>query len=193
MGKRSGDRYSPPVNLAVRLVLIAALFVGCGRPDPSEDTPRTSESDYRVKRLREDTELELQDLRGRWLAAEALLTKQRSSTRALEQRLDHSDDHLERTLAEMTVELGALRAEVEVLRSSARPADGPSDSVLDRLAASYEEIYCLRRQGAEEAVGSVYRRYGFDGPDEWGAAWQQAARNEAFERRVSTRVERLCP
>ncbi|MFT7625403.1 MAG: hypothetical protein ACI9WU_004594 [Myxococcota bacterium] len=177
-------------GVSVLLFLVAA---GCGREEPTPRSAGGSEADYQVRRLREDTEIELQDLRGRWLAAEGLLAKQRLTGRGLEQRLDHTDDHLERRLAELQLEAGTLRAELELLRASAHRPEPVQDHMIDRLASSYEEIYCLRKQGAEEAVAGVYRRYGFDSADEWASAWQSAARSEAFERRVATRVERLCP
>lgn len=173
-------------------VWICLLAVACDGQESTPVEPASNEADHQVRRLREDTEIELQDLRGRWLAAEGLLARQRRSTLALEQRLDHTDDHLERRLAELEVELGSLRAQIDVLERLAWRS-APRDTQLERLARSYEEIFCLRKRGAEESVAAVYRRYGFEDADGWAEAWARAARNEAFEREVSARVERLCP
>ncbi len=174
------------------LIFVVAGVVSCDRRETPPPAAAASEADYQVKRLREDTEIELQDLRGRWLAAEGLLTLQRDETKALRTLLNEEHEKYAERLDRMDVALGALVAELESVKNAA-PEPAPRETVLDRLARSYEEIHCLRRQGAEEAVAAVYRRYGFEDVQAWSQAWQQAARSESFEREVSARVERLCP
>ncbi len=173
-------------------LLLLTSTAACDRRESTPQEPAPSEADFQVKRLRDDTEIELQDLRGRWLAAEGLLTVQHNDIKALREQLTGRSAEIDDRLGRIETGLGTLQAEIEALRGSVhRPP--PRDTVLERLARSYEEVHCLRRQGAEEAVAAVYRRYGFADVDEWAEAWQQAARSEAFEREVSTRVERLCP
>jgi hypothetical protein len=150
------------------------------------------ETQQQVKRLREDTEIELQDLRGRWLATEGLLTTQRNLLKKLNDTHATASNGQTAKLAALELALGALAAQLEQLRRQAGlPLAG--DDEQDRLARSYEEIYCLRKRGAEESVAAVYKRYGFNDAASWSKAWEKAAASETFERAVSDRVKRLCP
>ena len=151
------------------------MLVGLGCDQSSSSSLPTSrpEMDQQVKRLREDTEIELRDLRGRWLAVEGMLTQQRDrlaqdhkSQNSLVQRVDER-------LAQMEVRLGALEADIDALKRITR-APSEMNDVLERLARSYEEIYCLRKRGQEEAIGAVYGRYGFEDQSSWSKAWMQA-------------------
>ena len=173
---------------------MAAVVVIQGCDGSSEDAATVSqlEAQQQIKRLREDTEIELKDLRGRWLATEGLLTRQREILKSLKAQLSTGSQNSNAKLAEFELSIGALSAEVERLRRSAGLPTTEEDEER-RLARSYEEIYCLRKRGAEESVGSVYKRYGFADAAAWSSAWQRVSRNETFEREVSERVRRLCP
>lgn len=181
-----------PLRRSLVTLLCGLAVVACDRPERKPPPPTSTESDHQVRRLREDTEIELQDLRGRWLAFEGLLTRQRDTLRDVLARQEQDEDQLRQEVARLDVALGAMSAELALLRELATRPEPPDDT-LARLARSYEEIYCLRRQGAEESVGAVYPRYGFSSAEAWAEAWQRAARSESFEREVASRVERLCP
>lgn len=174
------------------LILAAIALTGaCDRREPTSPPART-EVDQQVKRLRDDTELELQDLRGRWLAAEGILTELREQLRRLDAEARSALLQRDQRVAALEASLTTVQAELEEARR-AIPGPAPADTVLERLARCYEEIACLRKRGAEESVAGVYRRYGFPDVESWAEAWQAASRSEAFEREVQERVERLCP
>jgi len=148
--------------------------------------------DQHVRRLREDTEIELRDLRGRWLAAEAMLTKMTDKLAKAQRTQELLIKRVDERLAQMEVRLGAMEAELDSLK---RHSKAPSEVTeeLDRLARSYEEIHCLRKRDSEAQIGAVYRKYGFENAEAWSAAWSNAARDMEFERLVNARVLVLCP
>jgi uncharacterized protein YhaN len=172
-------------------VIIVCVW-GCDQSDtPALPTSRT-EMDQQVKRLREDTEIELRDLRGRWLAVEGLLTKQRDRLAQDQRSLENLVKRVDEQLAQMEVHLGSMEADINALKRITREPSAIND-VLERLARSYEEIYCLRKRGQEEQVGAVYGRYGFEDLSTWSKAWTEAARSLEFEQEVNARVAVLCP
>ena len=174
-------------------VIVASLaLAGCDRDRGAPPPPPRTEPDQQVKRLRDDTEIELQDLRGRWLATEAMLTRERDELKKMKLQVASDTKRIEDRLTFAEVEIGWRDGRMRELEVKAA-AEAPPPSVEDRLARSYEELYCLRKQGAEEGVAEVYRRWGFESPEQWADAWQRAARSNAFERDVRARVDRLCP
>lgn len=178
------------------MVVLWLMAASCGRPEPTSSPPApTAELDQQVKRLRTDHEVQLRDLRGRWLAAEGTLTRVRDTLKQVEASGGTNLQRLEQQITGVEVALGHIVAEIESLkRKQPEPQDRPPEvTELDRLKRSYEEIHCLQKRGALESVADVYRRYDFLDADAWAAAWSQAARSEAFERDLSARVERLCP
>lgn len=182
------------IALAITLAIAVLLGPGCNEPQHAPERPQTGEVDHQVNRLRDDTELEMHDLRGRWLAAEGLLTRQKLSLDEARQAIKDQTESMETRLVLMEIEFDSVRAQLEAAKTEPAPAvDESKKDRLNRLARSYEELHCLRRRGAEEDALTVYLRYGFEDADEWGAAWREAARSEAFEEEVSARVERLCP
>ena len=180
--------------VSVFMAAIVALTIpaGCDTSDPSPLPVSAPEMDQQVRRLREDTEIELRDLRGRWLAAEGMLTKMTDKLSKAQSTQELLIKRVDERLAQMEVRLGAMEAEVDGLKRLSKSPSEMSDE-LDRLARSYEEIHCLRKRGLETRVGSVYRNYGFDNAEKWSAAWSRAARDMEFERLVNARVEALCP
>ena len=121
------------------LAVLMLVGLGCDQSSSSSLPTSRPEMDQQVKRLREDTEIELRDLRGRWLAVEGMLTQQRDrlaqdhkSQNSLVQRVDER-------LAQMEVRLGALEADIDALKRITR-APSEMNDVLERLARSYEEI-----------------------------------------------------
>ena len=172
--------------------MISVCILGCDQSDtPTLPTSRT-DMDQQVKRLREDTEIELRDLRGRWLAVEGMLTKQRDRLAQDQRSLDELVKRVDERLAQTEVRLGSMEADIDALKRITREPNAMND-VLERLARSYEEIYCLRKRGQEEQVGAVYGRYGFEDPSSWSKAWAAAARGLEFEQEVNARVAVLCP
>ncbi len=167
------------------------LFLGCDREESAPLRVIDDNSEHQISRLREDLGIELEDLRGRWLAAEGLLTEYQSTIKSLESSQESARTELDERLQRAEVTLTQLEA--DILEAAQRAQAAPPDDVLDRLQSAYEEIYCLHQRGADEEIEAVYRRYGFKNADEWGAAWHRAARSPAFEREVRARVERLCP
>ena len=73
--------YAPNMRVQSSLILWGAVSIlcssGCSKSETHKRPAITDEIGQPVKRLREDTESELQDLRGRWLATEALLIRLR--------------------------------------------------------------------------------------------------------------------
>jgi chromosome segregation ATPase len=149
------------------------------------------EPDHQVRRLREDLGIELEDLRGRWLAAEGLLTEYQSTLTQLDTSQQETQERLQERLSRIETVLTQLEVDITELSQTRSPA--PVDDTLIRLQSAYEEIHCLYQRDAEEAIPDVYRRYGFENADMWAESWQRAARSPAFERKVKARVERLCP
>ena len=193
---KTAQAHSPPnafPRFAVWCVTLTLACVwGCDQSDtPALPTSRT-DMDQQVKRLREDTEIELRDLRGRWLAVEGMLTKQRDRLAEDQRSLKALVKRVDERLAQMEVHLGSMEADIDALKRITRDP-GAMDDVLERLARSYEEIYCLRKRGQEEQVATVYGRYGFKDKSSWSKAWTEAARSLEFEQEVNARVAVLCP
>ncbi len=184
------------VRAVVRVFLAAmmafSITTGCDTSDPPPLPVSTPEMDQHVRRLREDTEIELRDLRGRWLAAEGMLTKMTDKLSKAHSTQELLIKRVDERLAQMEVRLGAMEAEVDGLKRLSKSPSEMSDE-LDRLARSYEEIHCLRKRGLETQVGTVYRKYGFENLEKWSAAWSRAARDMEFERLVNARIQALCP
>ena len=167
--------------------------LGCDRSVEETPAPVRTEVDQQVNRLRRDNEIEMNDLRGRWVAAHGLLSRQRDELEKLARAHQSNDDELRSRLARIEADMSLLSEDLSALRLAAQERQRPVDSTLHRLARSYEEIYCLRKRGADEQVAAVYERYGFEDVEAWAEAWAMAARSESFEREVSRRVEQLCP
>jgi len=182
----------PTVCVFMVAILALSIATGCDTSDPSPLPVTAPEMDQQVRRLREDTEIELRDLRGRWLAAEGMLTKMTDKLSKAHSTQELLIKRVDERLAQMEVRLGAMEAEVDGLKRLSKSPSEMSDE-LDRLARSYEEIHCLRKRGLETQVGPVYRKYGFDNVEKWSAAWSRAARDMEFERLVNARVQALCP
>lgn len=180
------------VSVIMAAVMALSIPMGCDTSDPSPLPVTAPEMDQQVRRLREDTEIELRDLRGRWLAAEGMLTKMTDTLSKAHSTQELLIKRVDARLAQMEVRLGAMEAEVDGLKRLSKSPSEMNDE-LDRLARSYEEIHCLRKRGLETRVGSVYRKYGFDNVEKWSAAWSRAARDMEFERLVNARVQALCP
>ena len=179
----------------LRNALIGICLVGncaCNeQPEKPGESIRT-ESGQQVKKLREDNELEFQDLRGRWLAAKGELIRLRTDFADGRSKQVGEQSDFSARLERIEASLIGLSGDIETVRREvARPP--PPDDRRERLARSYEEVHCLRKRNALDAVEGVYRRYGFDTLEDWAAAWTEASRDEEFERTVSARVERLCP
>jgi len=183
-------RFAVCVFMAALVML--SVPMGCDTSDPSPLPVTAPEMDQQVRRLREDTEIELRDLRGRWLAAEGMLTKMTDKLSKAHSTQELLIKRVDERLAQMEVRLGAMEAEVDGLKRLSKSPSEMSDE-LDRLARSYEEIHCFRKRGLETRVGSVYRKYGFENVEKWSAAWSRAARDMEFERLVNARVQALCP
>ena len=135
----------------------------------------------------------MNDLRGRWVAAHGLLELQRDELAKIAKGHASNDQKLRDRIAGLEASLALVLQELTGVREELEARENPKETVLDRLARSFEEIHCLRKQGADEAVSAVYARYGFPDEKAWAEAWMTASRSEEFERSVSTRVERLCP
>jgi len=178
--------------LAVGLLAFGLLAIGCEQDAAPPVTSTRSEADQQVKKLREDNELEFQDLRGRWLAAKGELIRLRTELSDARATQVGVNSDLASRFERLEAGVIALGADMEALRREATQPPAPDDE-RTRLARSYEEIHCLRRRGAEEGVAQVYERYGFESLDAWASAWAEASRDERFEREVSARIARLCP
>jgi hypothetical protein len=178
--------------LCVTFVSIAAFASGCDTGDRGAPASARTESDQQVKKLREDNELEFQDLRGRWLAAKGELIRVKTESSANKTTQVGVNADTTGRLERIEAALIALGGDIESMRRDLT-APPPPDDTRVRLARSYEEIFCLRKRGAEEAVADVYRRYGFETLEDWASAWTLASRDETFERDVSARVQVLCP
>ncbi len=176
------------------ILWIALAFVSCDRGEPeAPEAQGNFEAEQQVKRLRRDNEIEMNDLRGRWVAAHGLLELQRDELVKLALGHQTNDLALRDRIAGLETSIALLVEQLNAVSKKLQVREHSKPTILERLARSYEEIHCLRKQGADEAVSSVYSRYGFANEEEWSEAWMAAARSEGFEREVSSRVERLCP
>ena len=171
---------------------VAAWMVVMGCSEESPVPPERTNIEYQFRRHREHVEIAIQDLQGRWLAVEGLLTRQTQAIEGLRRELGTLRPRLEERIAALEAQVVLLQADLEEARRIAMEP-GPHETVRDRLARSYEEIHCLRKRGIEEGVEAVVRRYGFESVEDWAAAWTEAARSERFEREVKERAARLCP
>jgi chromosome segregation ATPase len=136
-------------------VVCLTVAMGCDRQDQSTQPAAQTEMDQRVKRLRDDSKIEVQNLRGQWIAAEGMLTKHRDKIADLKKNFRKQVLRFEKQLKTMDSRITALDANIASLTQMLQQLAAPKDTLEDRLARSYEEIYCLRKQGKEEAVAAV--------------------------------------
>ncbi len=137
-------------------------------------------------------DVELEDLRGRWLAAEAALLKAKEQLRSQRTELDATALRLGDHMSGLEVRLAGCEARLQPLEVGAVTRAVPLP-VEDRAARAFEEIECLRRRGVEEGYDEIRGRWGFTTAEAWSDAWQSAVRKDGFERDVRARIDRLCP
>ena len=173
-------------------VAIALATFACEQQAPTPVPATRSESDQQVLKLREDNEVEFQDLRGRWLAAEAQLLQLKKSLDSTNSAALSERTALRESLQLLETEMMSIRAAIGGV-SGGIVASTVTIPERERLRRSAEEIICLRRRGADEQVAEVYSRYGFADEREWSAAWLRHASNAGFEAELFARLKSLCP
>ena len=76
-----------------------------------------------------------------------------------------------------------------------QPVGQPSPKTFTKeiLANAYVEIYCARQSGRTEGVFELFKKYGFDNPQQWGTAWKTAAKDTVWIAKLNQRATALCP
>lgn len=79
-----------------------------------------------------------------------------------------------------------------------KPADGPTpaeDIVLDKptLQKAYLEAHCAQKKGETDGLLDVYKKYGFEKPEQWSKAWSKAAKDPEFVAKLTQAAKEACP
>jgi hypothetical protein len=178
--------------MALSGVVSILIGLGCSRPTPEERPLLKGELEQPVKRLREDTESELQDLRGRWLATEGLLIRLRDQIQQLQAKMTEMSEKHSQQFGALEITIETITAEFFELKNGASLPDAEKRN-RERITRCFEEIYCLRTRDEDAGASSILRRYGFRSEEDWDSTWNNLELSDAFRQKTEARAKMLCP
>ncbi|HIA04338.1 MAG TPA: hypothetical protein EYN06_09520 [Myxococcales bacterium] len=178
------------------LILWGAVSIlcssGCSKSETHKRPAAKDEIGQPVKRLRDDTESELQDLRGRWLATEALLIRLRDQLKQLDNRLTKKTGEHTQQITALEITLKTVTAELHELKHGASLPEAEQLN-RERITRCFEEVFCLKKRSEDADIEGILRRYGFKDAENWESAWNNPEIDEAFKQKVEARAKLLCP
>lgn len=73
-------------------------------------------------------------------------------------------------------------------------AVGGDDSSVDRekLAKAYEEVYCAQKKNEMSKILEIYKKYGFETPEDFVSMWMDATRDTAWVSKLAHDVASKC-
>ena len=73
-------------------------------------------------------------------------------------------------------------------------AVGGDDSSVDRekLAKAYEEVYCAQKNNEMSKILDIYKKYGFETPEDFVSMWMDATRDTAWVSKLAHDVASKC-
>ncbi len=69
---------------------------------------------------------------------------------------------------------------------------GPAALDKDRLWACYQEVYCAQKKGEMDRILEIYRKCGFQNPQDFTSAWIEAAKDTEWVSRLAHEVSKAC-
>ena len=61
-----------------------------------------------------------------------------------------------------------------------------------RLWECYQEVYCAQKKGEMDKILDIYKKYGFETPKQFTAAWTEAAKDTEWLSRLAHDVSKKC-
>jgi hypothetical protein len=188
--------YAPNMRMQSILIIGSAVSIlcssGCSKSETHKRPAAKDEIGQPVKRLREDTESELQDLRGRWLATEALLIRLRDQLKQLDNRLTKMTDEHTQQITALKITLKTFTAELRELKHGASLPEA-EQLKRERITRCFEEVFCLNKRNEDADTEDIFERYGFKDAENWESTWNDPEIDEAFKQKVEARAKLLCP
>lgn len=71
-------------------------------------------------------------------------------------------------------------------------ASGAPKVSKDQLWTCYQEIYCAQKRGEMEKIPDIYRKCGFENPQDFATAWIEAAKDTEWVSRLAHEVSKAC-
>ena len=62
----------------------------------------------------------------------------------------------------------------------------------DKLSKTYTEVYCAQKKGEMDKLLDIYKKHGFEKPEDFISTWIEAARDTAWVTRVATDAAAKC-
>jgi len=62
----------------------------------------------------------------------------------------------------------------------------------DKLSRCYREVYCAQKKGEMDKILEIYKRYGFNTPQEFTKVWIEAARDTDWVTKIAHEVSKKC-
>ncbi len=69
---------------------------------------------------------------------------------------------------------------------------GPAALDKDRLWTCYQEVYCAQKKGEMDRILDIYRKCGFQNPQDFTSAWIEAAKDTEWVSRLAHEVSKAC-
>lgn len=69
---------------------------------------------------------------------------------------------------------------------------GPAALDKDRLWGCYQEVYCAQKKGEMDRILEIYRKCGFQNPQDFTSAWIEAAKDTEWVSRLAHEVSKAC-
>ncbi len=82
--------------------------------------------------------------------------------------------------------------EPEEAGSPKAPSGGAPALDKDRLWACYQEVYCAQKKGEMDRILDIYRKCGFQNPQDFTTAWIEAAKDTEWVSRLAHEVSKAC-
>lgn len=69
---------------------------------------------------------------------------------------------------------------------------GPVALDKGRLWSCYQEVYCAQKKGEMDRILDIYRKCGFQNPQDFTSAWIEAAKDTEWVSRLAHEVSKAC-
>ncbi|NOZ00662.1 MAG: hypothetical protein GXP54_02075, partial [Deltaproteobacteria bacterium] len=62
----------------------------------------------------------------------------------------------------------------------------------DELWKCYQEVYCAQKKGEMDKILDIYKKYGFETPQEFTRVWIEAAKDTDWVSKLANDVSKKC-
>lgn len=72
------------------------------------------------------------------------------------------------------------------------PGGAPPTVDKEHLWTCYQEVYCAQKKGEMDRILDIYRKCGFQNPQDFTSAWIEAAKDTEWVSRLAHEVSKVC-